>query len=136
MEKISALGVSVKQRQVSQRKPIGYWVYLPSFKTYDAALKRVKALQKKGMTDLFIMGKGEHKNAVSLGLFKSKDAADERYRLIKGMGLSVLMDTQYRVKTLAWLDLAVPGNETTTIASLTEVEEEHSSTNLTQRKCE
>ena len=135
-EAISILGVAVKQRQVSQRRPRGYWVYLPAFKTYDAARKQVNALQRKGLKDLFIMGKGQHKNAVSLGLFKREGAADERFQLVKKMGLSVKKETQFRVRKLIWLDMTVPGNKTSTVASLTEVAEKYSRTNLSQRKCE
>ncbi len=135
-EAITVLGVTVKQRQVSQRRPRGYWVYLPAFKTYDAARKQVNALQKKGLKDLFIMGKGQHKNAVSLGLFKREGAADERFLLVKKMGLSVKKETQYRVRKLVWLDMTVPGNKTSTVASLTEVADKYSRTNLSQRKCE
>ena len=135
-EAISVLGVVVKQRQVSQRRPRGYWVYLPAFKTYDAARKQVNALQKKGLKDLFIMGKGQHKNAVSLGLFKREGAADERFQLVKKMGLSVKKETQFRVRKLVWLDMTVPGNKTSTVASLTELADKYSGTNLSQRKCE
>jgi hypothetical protein len=135
-EAISALGVAVNQRQVTQRRPRGYWVYLPAFKTYDAARKQVNALQKKGLKDLFIMGKGQHKNAVSLGLFKREGAADERFQLVKKMGLSVKKETQFRVRKMVWLDMTVPGNKTATVASLAEVAGKYSRTNLSQRKCE
>ena len=133
---ISALDVAVKQRRVEQRRLRGYWVYLPSFKTYEAARRQVNLLQKKGLKDLFIMGKGEHKNAVSLGLFKREGAADERYQLVKKMGLSVKKETQYRNRNLVWLDMMVPGDKTKTVASLTEVVDKYSRTNLSQRKCE
>ena len=133
---ISALKIEVQQRRVSQRKPRGYWVYLPSFKTYDAARRQVNLLQKKGLKDLFIMGKGQHKNAVSLGLFKREGAAVERYQLVKKMGLSVKKEIQFQVRKLVWLDMTVPGDKTKTVASLAEVADKYSRTNLSQRKCE
>jgi hypothetical protein len=135
-EGISALDIVIKQRRVSQRRPRGYWVYLPAFKTYDAARRQVNLLQKKGLKDLFIMGKGQHKNAVSLGLFKREAAADERFQLVKKMGLSVKKEIQYRVRKLVWLDMIVPGDKTKKIASLAEVADKYSGTNLSQRKCE
>jgi hypothetical protein len=135
-EAISALKIKVQQRRVSQRKPRGFWIYLPSFKTYDAARRQVSLLQKKGLKDLFIMGKGQHKNAVSLGLFKREGAADERYQLVKKMGLSVKKETQFQVRKMVWLDMTVSGNKTKTVASLAEVADKYSRTNLSQRKCE
>lgn len=134
-EAISALGVTVNRRQTSQRRPRGYWVYLPAFKTYDAAKKRVDELQKKGLKDMFIMGKGDHKNAVSLGLYRRKSAADERYQQVKKMGLSVNIETQYRVTKLAWLDMEVPDDQESTIAAISEIAGQIPKTTLAQRKC-
>lgn len=134
-EAISALGVTVNRRQTTERRPRGYWVYLPAFKTYSAARKRVEELQKKGLKDMFIMGKGEHKNAVSLGLFKRKSAADERYEQVKKMGLSVEIETQYRVTKLAWLDMEVPGDQASTIAAINEMVEQMPKTSIAKRQC-
>lgn len=135
-EAISALGVTVKKRQSSQRKPRGYWVFLPPLKSYSAARKLVKAMQKKGLKDLFIMGKGNRKNAVSLGLFKRKSAAEERFQQIKKMGFKVEMETQYRVSKQTWLDMGIPGDRTSTVADLTEMVEQYSGTSMSQRKCQ
>jgi hypothetical protein len=135
-EAISALGVTVKRRQVSQRTPKGYWVYLPPFKSYAAARKQVQALQKQGLTDLFIMGKGNRQNAVSLGLFKSEGTATERFQQVKDLGLDAVMETQYRITKQAWLDISVAGNQTATIASLTAMAEDFPRTDLSQRKCQ
>lgn len=134
-ETISALGVTVNRRQTTQRRPRGYWVYLPAFKTYDAAKNRVAELQKKGLKDMFIMGEGEHKNAVSLGLFKSQSAADDRYQQVKKMGLSVNVETQYRITKLAWLDMEVPGDQDSTITAISEIAGQIPKTTLTQRNC-
>jgi hypothetical protein len=135
-EAISALGVTVKRRQVSQRTPKGYWVYLPPFKSYAAARKQVQTLQKQGLTDLFIMGKGNRQNAVSLGLFKSEGTATERFQQVKDLGLDAVMETQYRITKQAWLDISVAGDQTATIASLTAMAEDFPRTDLSQRKCQ
>jgi cell division septation protein DedD len=132
---ISALGVIVKRRQILQREPRGYWVYLPSFKSYNAAKRQVRVLQKKGFKDLFIMGKGENKNAVSLGLFNTRDAAEERFDQVKSLGLDVKMETQYRENKQAWLDMAIQGDRTSTVADLTAMAEKYRSASLAQHKC-
>ena len=134
-EAISALGVTVNRKQTTQRRPRGYWVYLPAFKTYEAARKRVAELQKKGLKDMFIMGKGDHKNAVSLGLFKTRSAANERYQQVKKMGFSVKINTQYRETKLAWLDMEIPEDRESTIAAISELAEKNPRTTLARRKC-
>jgi len=130
-----ALGVSVERRRESQRTPKGYWVYLPPSKSYRAAKRKVSEMQKKGLTDLFIMGEGSRKNAISLGLFKSKKTAEDRLKQVSKMGLKAKFETQYRVSEQTWLDMVVAGDQTSTVAALTEVTESFASASLTQRKC-
>lgn len=132
---ISVLGLNFNRRQESRRTPKGYWVYLPASVSYRSAQRKVKEMQKKGLKDLFIMGKGSHKNAISLGLFKSKGAADERFQKVRGMGLKAILEIQYRTTKQVWLDISVPGNQTATVANVTELAETFPKASLTQRKC-
>ena len=132
----NALSVKVVLRKASQRTPKGYWVYLAPSKTYKAAKRKVAELKKKGLTDLFIMGNGNRKNAISLGLFKNKEVAEDRLKQVKGMGLKGVFETQYQVSEQLWLDMSVAGNKTATVAALTELADGFPTANLTQRKCQ
>ncbi|NOX92536.1 MAG: SPOR domain-containing protein [Gammaproteobacteria bacterium] len=131
-----ARGVDVKHREVTSRTPRGYWVYLPASKSYQAAKRKVKELQKKGLKDLFIMGKGSHQNAISLGLFTSKSAADSRFQRVKKLGLKAALETQYRANKQTWLDMTVPGGQPATVASITEMANGLQRARLSQRKCQ
>ena len=132
----NALSVKAVLRKSSQRTPKGYWIYLAPSKSYKAAKRKVAELQKKGLKDLFIMGNGNRKNAISLGLFKNKDVAEQRLKQVKGMGLKGEFETQYQVSEQSWLDMSVAGNKTATVAALTEMADGFSRANLTQRKCQ
>jgi hypothetical protein len=136
MTSLKALGVDVKRRQVSRRTPKGYWVYLPASKSYRAAKRKVKELQKKGLKDLFIMGKGSRKNAISLGLFKQESAANDRFQQVKKLGLKAVLETQYRLSEQAWLDITVPDGKASTVASITELADDVALAELSQRKCQ
>ncbi len=129
-------GVIVTPRKSSQRTPKGYWVYLPASKSYQAAKRKVQTLQKKGLKDLFIMGKGSHRNAISLGLFKRKNTADERFQQVKKLGLKAVLETQYRVSQQIWLDLTVTDGKTATVAAITEIADAQQQASLSQRKCQ
>jgi len=131
-----ALGVDIKRRQVSRRTPKGYWVYLPASKSYQSAKRKVKELQKKGLKDLFIMGKGSRKNAISLGLFKRKSAADERFQRVKKLGLKAVLEIQYRLSEQAWIDMTVADGKTATVAAITEMADGVPQAELSQRKCQ
>lgn len=135
-EAMSAAGGNVKRRQVEQRTPKAYWVYLPPMGSYADALEKVKELRKKGINDLFIMGKGEKQNAVSLGLFSSKATADQRFEEVKTLGMQPVLETQYRITLLEWLDIDVESNRTATIATISAIADEYLSANLSQRNCE
>jgi len=135
-EAIIAAGGGVKRRQVEQRTPKAFWVYLPPSETYADALERVKELRNKGISDLFIMGKGEKQNAVSLGLFSSKATADERYEEVMALGMQPIAETQYRVTMIDWLDIEVASGHIATIATITAIADEYKTANLSQRACE
>jgi len=135
IDALNALGVDVKRREVSRRTPKGYWVYLPASKSYQAAKRKVKALQQKGLKDLFIMGKGSRKNAISLGLFKQKNAANERFQQVKKLGLKAVLEVQHRVSKQVWLDMLVSDGKATTVAGISEIADGVKLAELTQRKC-
>lgn len=136
MEAIIAAGGDVKRRQVEQRTPRAYWVYLPSMESYADAQERVKELRKKGISDLFIMGKGEKQNAISLGLFSSKATADQRLEEVSALGLQPAIETQYRVTMLEWLDIEVESSRITTIATITAIADDYITATLSQHSCE
>ena len=67
-------------KQLSQRRgesTSAYWVYVPALPSKAAAEKRVAELREQGLKDFFIMNDGAQKNAISLGVFKSEDAANK-----------------------------------------------------------
>ncbi len=135
-KQVRAVNAWLEQREVSRRTPKGYWVYLPPLKNYAAARKKVKQIQEMGLGDLFIMGKGSRKNAISLGLFTRKKAATRRFDQVKAKGLKAVMETQYRVTKQVWLDVGVPTDRTSAVGSLAEIADRYPQVNLSQRKCE
>ncbi len=131
-----ALGVEAKHREISQRIPRGHWVYLPASKSYQAAKRKVTELQKKGLNDLFIMGKGSHKNAISLGLFTQESAAKNRFQQVTKLGLKAVLETQYRITAQTWLDIVVPAGQTAIVESITKMADGLPQAELNQRKCQ
>ncbi len=135
-ETLAALGVDVKHREISKRTPRGYWVYLPSSKSYQAAKRKVTELQKKGLKDLYIMGKGGHQNAISLGLFTRESAANSRFQQVKKLGLKAVLEIQYRTNKQTWLDLTVPGGQAVTVANITKMVSGLQRAKLGQSECQ
>lgn len=80
------LGDSLSQRSVEQDH--GYWVYIPPVKKRAQAEKKVAQLKALGIKDYFVMQeKGKWLNAISLGVFKSSEAAQKYLESLRAKGV-------------------------------------------------
>jgi len=70
------LGDNLSQHSVEHNH--GYWVYIPPMKKRANVEKKIAQLKQRGVKDYFVVQeKGKWMNAISLGVFKTKDAADK-----------------------------------------------------------
>jgi hypothetical protein len=68
------LGDRLSQRQVEYA--IGYWVYIPPMKDKAAVNRKIAQLKARGIEEYFIVpDAGPWQNAISLGVFKTREAA-------------------------------------------------------------
>ena len=77
-------------RQLSQRRidsTSAYWVFLPPLSSKSAAERRVAELKADGLKDFFILNDGPQKNAISLGVFKTEEAANKFLDAVKEKGV-------------------------------------------------
>ncbi len=71
-----ALGNKLSQRPVEYN--IGYWVYIPPMKDKAAINNKIAQLKARGIEEYFVVQEaGEWQHAISLGVFKSEDAAQK-----------------------------------------------------------
>ncbi len=136
-ETLQPMGVQTELREQTRRSVTGYWVYLPPSPSYTAAKRKVAALRKQGIDDMYIMGKGKLKNAISLGIFKRKSTATDRFNEVRRLASEVVMTPRYRERKEYWLDLRVDSSKTDTVAAIAVVAEELPKVKLSQRdRCE
>lgn len=70
------LGDSLTQRGVEYDR--GYWVYMPPQKTRVDVERKIAQLKERGVNDYFVVQEeGEWHNAISLGVFRTEDAAQK-----------------------------------------------------------
>lgn len=68
------LGDKLNRREIDHS--IGFWVYIPPLKDKAAVSQKIEQLKARGITDYFVVqDQGEWLNAISLGVFKSREAA-------------------------------------------------------------
>jgi hypothetical protein len=82
------LGDKLGQRAVEYTH--GYWVYLPPFKTPAGKAKKIRQLKELGITDYFVVQEaGLWMNAISLGVFKTEEAANNYLAELNKRGLNI-----------------------------------------------
>ena len=79
-------GVKLSRRQVE--RDIGYWVYISPLKSRASANRKVAELKALGVSEYFIvLAAGPWHNAISLGVFKTRDAAQNYLNYLRTRGV-------------------------------------------------
>jgi hypothetical protein len=129
------LGADIIQRKETEEVVLGHWVFLPSFPSWQDARKKVAELEEKGIKDIFILGRGEMKNAVSLGLFKKQESADRRLAQLKKIGITPHVETQQTNKEYVWLDINVETKDAEVKSLLKTLADTNSELQMQTRSC-
>jgi hypothetical protein len=98
------LGDRVSSREV--QVSAGFWVYIPPLRTRAEVDRKIAQLQKLGVQEYYaVEALGPMKNAISLGIFKTEDAANKFLdRLLqKGVRSARVGSREYRVMQTAFL---------------------------------
>lgn len=83
-----------------------FWVYLSSQSDLGTAQQVVDDLKKKGVTDYQLIKSGKFKNAISLGLFSSKDRVNNRLQEINAKGYKPVVVPYHKpdMQDIFWID--------------------------------
>lgn len=82
---VKDLGVEVKESGGGDAK---VWVYIPPQPDQDTAKSKAKQLAELGVDDYFVVNNGgKWQNAISLGVYSSKEAADRRLEELRNKGV-------------------------------------------------
>lgn len=70
------IGHRLEARQLEVEDDSGYWVYIPPLRSRQEAEQKIAELKSLGINDYFLVqGDGKWKYAVSLGMFRTEEAA-------------------------------------------------------------
>jgi hypothetical protein len=85
---IAALGLPAAQLARSVVDAGGYWVYIPPAKSKAEVERRLGELKALGIADFFVVqDAGPWRNAISLGIFKTDEAAKNRLAELQSKGV-------------------------------------------------
>jgi hypothetical protein len=87
-EAAAGLGAGLKVSQRRADEPTRWWVYIPPLASRQAAAQRVAELKKQGIEDSSLVSdEPSWRNAISLGVFRSEDAANNRAENLRKRGV-------------------------------------------------
>lgn len=92
---------SIRLRDTSRS---GYWVILPASESRKEANKHIKKLKKLKIKDYFLVAKGSHENAVSLGVFSQKKLARRRVDEMIRLGFIPRMESVALPRKVYWVN--------------------------------
>lgn len=85
---LEPLGLGAKLTQRRQEDVSGYWVYIGPMASRQSAVQKAGELKRLGVEDYFIVSDDtKWRNAVSLGIFKTEDAAKARLAALRAKGV-------------------------------------------------
>lgn len=103
--------VQLSWRETTAMVEQGYWVYLEPFNNFDQASDAVTQLLERGITDYYIVPRGEYANAISLGIYEREPIARQRMMEIEALDLGwpVSMGMRRQHEPRYWLDFETRG---------------------------
>jgi len=85
---LSALQLADKLSQRQIERDIGYWVYIPPLRNKAAVNRKIAELKVLGIREYFVVQTSGHwLNAISLGVFKTRDAAQNFLHDLQAKGV-------------------------------------------------
>jgi hypothetical protein len=85
---LSALQLADKLSQRQIERDIGYWVYIPPLKNKAAINRKIAELKGLDIKEYFVVqNSGPWLNAISLGVFKTRDAAQNFLQEVQAKGV-------------------------------------------------
>ncbi|MGA7594165.1 MAG: SPOR domain-containing protein [Gallionella sp.] len=132
---LSAMQLTGKLSQRQVERDRGYWVYFPPLKDKAAVNRKIAEIKALGITDYFVIqGSGRWQNAISLGVFKTREAAQNylNYMHAKGVHTAKVGERASKLKaTIFMLD----GLDAGTVAKLTALQKDFPGSELNVVSC-
>jgi hypothetical protein len=88
VQALEPLGLGTKLAQRKQEDVAGFWVYIPPLASRPAATQKAAELKRLGVGEYFVISDDpKWRNAISLGIFKTAEAASARLDALREKGV-------------------------------------------------
>lgn len=82
-----------------------FWIYLAPQTSRENALALIEEIESKGIGDIRLINRGDLENAISLGLYSSREAVNNRLRELNDKGYVSVIVPYSDVTKIYWLDV-------------------------------
>ena len=113
----------------------GYWVILPASNSRKEARQQIARLKKLKVTDYFLVAKGSHENAISLGVYSQKKLARRRVDDIIRLGFIPRMESVPLPRKVYWLNWYKDSKQQPEQALLSKIKKQHPQISKIERSC-
>src|SRR3990172_5969149 len=97
--------VFVQQRPEQDKENQLFWIYLAPHDSLGGAMQAIEDLKKKGIKDYRLIGTGDLRHAISLGLFSSQASVNKRLNELKDKGYRPIVVPYREVNLIYWIDV-------------------------------
>jgi hypothetical protein len=85
---LEPLGLGARLAQRRSDEQAGWWVFIPPQDNRQSALRKAAELKQLGVEDYFVVqDEGPYRWALSLGVFRTEEAAQARLAALRGQGV-------------------------------------------------
>jgi hypothetical protein len=104
---LESLGLGARLAQRRSEEQAGWWVFIPPQDNRQSALRKAAELKQLGVEDYFVVQEdGAYRWALSLGVFRTEEAAQARLSALRGQGVrSARVGARETVVPKVWLQV-------------------------------
>jgi hypothetical protein len=134
-EQFKSNNVEAKEIQLRDTSRSGFWVTLPASESRQEAKKQIERLKKLNVKDYFLVAKGTHENAISLGVYSQKKLARRRVDEIIRLGFIPRLENVPLPRKVYWLNWYKDSKQQPKDAILNEIMKQQPQISKIERSC-
>lgn len=131
---LSELSLGAKLSQSEMEYETGYWIYMGPYKNRKTVNKKIGELKDIGVNEYYVVPSGRWKNTISLGVFKSEDAAKNLFNQLteKGVRTAKMGERSSKLKTTIFIFQNI---NTETKAKIRELQKQYAGSEVKDVPC-
>jgi hypothetical protein len=102
LAKLSTPNVGYKASVTQEKVPRDFWLFVPAQKD-ETATHAALALLRRASVEGVVMTKGQRSNAISVGTYNLKAAAEKTREKLKSVGIDAVIEPRFKKDTRFWI---------------------------------